>query len=121
MHYFIDAEFACHHCNKLPEGGMSPVLLQKLDELRQRVGAPIIVNSGYRCPEHNAAVGGVWNSQHVAGTAADITCTAVSVDQLADLAAEIGFDGIGRYHQQGFVHVDCRDGGASPNYYQWEG
>ena len=121
MRYFIDGEFACKHCHQLPPGGMSQVLMKKMDELREKAGAPIIVTSGYRCPEHNAAVGGVWNSQHVAGTAADIYCPKLTVDQLADLAVEVGMDGIGRYYRDGFVHVDCRDGGQSPNYYTWEG
>lgn len=121
MKYFSLCEFACHHCGQLPEGGMNPVLLQKLDKLRERLGRPVIVSSGYRCPVHNRNVGGVYNSQHVQGTAADIYCPGVSVEALADMAAEIGFDGIGRYYNQGFVHVDCRDGGRSSGYYTWEG
>lgn len=119
MRYFDLSEFACKHCRQLPANGMSPVLLHKLDELRERIGAPIYVSSGYRCPYHNAVVGGVSNSQHVQGTAADIICNAVSVRRLADEAAAVGFDGIGRYYYEGFVHVDVRDGGESPNYYQW--
>ena len=119
MKYFNLKEFSCKHCGQLPPQGMNKVLLEKLDLLRDRIGAPIIVTSGYRCPEHNAAVGGVSNSQHVQGNAADIVCNAVSVDELADVAAAIGFDGIGRYYSDGFVHVDCRDNGNSQNYYQW--
>ena len=121
MKYFNMCEFECHHCGQLPEGGMTPALLAKLDELRERLGRPVIVTSGYRCSVHNRNVGGVWNSQHVKGTAADIYCPGVSVDTLADMAAEIGFDGIGRYYNQGFVHVDCRDNGNSPGVYRWEG
>lgn len=44
-----------------------------LDPLRQAWGKPIYVNSGYRCPKLNRAVGGVPTSQHVIGQAADIT------------------------------------------------
>lgn len=44
-----------------------------LDPLRERWGRPIRVNSGYRCPELNQAVGGVPTSQHCKGEAADIT------------------------------------------------
>ena len=43
-----------------------------LDPLRSRYGHPIIVNSGYRCPRLNKAVGGAETSQHVSGEAADI-------------------------------------------------
>ena len=46
---------------------------QLLDPIRRRYGAPIIVTSGYRCPALNTAVGGVTNSHHIIGCAADIT------------------------------------------------
>ena len=44
-----------------------------LDPLRDAWGGPIRVNSGYRCPELNKAVGGTPSSQHQHGEAADIT------------------------------------------------
>lgn len=44
-----------------------------LEPLRQLYGLPLRVNSGYRSPALNAAVGGAKNSQHVRGEAADIT------------------------------------------------
>lgn len=40
---------------------------------REALGAPIHVNSGYRSPEVNKAVGGAKNSQHLLGEAADLT------------------------------------------------
>ena len=43
-----------------------------LDKLRSEWGRPIIVTSGYRCKELNAAVGGARYSQHLKGQAADI-------------------------------------------------
>lgn len=43
-----------------------------LQPLRDRVGHPLRINSGYRCPELNRAVGGVATSQHVKGEAVDI-------------------------------------------------
>ncbi|MCQ2581870.1 MAG: D-Ala-D-Ala carboxypeptidase family metallohydrolase [Alphaproteobacteria bacterium] len=119
MKYFSMNEFTCNCCDELPESGMNPVLLEKLDRLRELCGFPILVSSGYRCPIHNQEVGGVKNSQHVQGCAADIYCYYLSVDDLADLAAEVGFDGIGRYYDREFVHVDCRSNGLEPNCYQW--
>lgn len=44
-----------------------------LDPLRAAWGKPIHVNSGYRCPALNKALGGVPASQHMKGEAADIT------------------------------------------------
>ena len=46
--------------------------IEQLDELRRLYGHPIIITSGYRCPELNKAVGGKSNSQHVKGQAADL-------------------------------------------------
>ena len=43
-----------------------------LDKLRDEWGRPIIVTSGYRCKELNAAVGGAHYSQHLKGQATDI-------------------------------------------------
>jgi uncharacterized protein YcbK (DUF882 family) len=44
-----------------------------LDPLREKYGKPIKVNSGYRCPALNKAVGGSKTSHHMTGLAADIT------------------------------------------------
>lgn len=46
-----------------------------LEPLRAAIGRPLIINSGYRCDALNKAVGGVWNSYHRLGLAADIRCT----------------------------------------------
>ena len=45
---------------------------QVLQPLRDHVGVPVMVNSGFRSPDVNKAAGGVWNSQHLTGEAADI-------------------------------------------------
>lgn len=43
-----------------------------LEPLRKHMGRPISISSGYRCPRVNTLVGGVKNSQHMYGQAADI-------------------------------------------------
>jgi hypothetical protein len=43
-----------------------------LEKIRTHFGKPITVNSGYRCPKLNKAIGGAKNSQHLSGQAADI-------------------------------------------------
>ncbi len=42
--------------------------------IRDELGVPVRVNSGYRCPEHNRNIGGSPNSQHMNGNAADLSC-----------------------------------------------
>jgi len=82
-------------------------LIEKLELLRQRFGRSIIINSGYRTPEHNAKVGGSKNSLHVQGKAVDIRkVEGLTIDEMAELAEEIGFDGIGKYNWG--IHVDIR-------------
>lgn len=51
---------------------------QLLDPIREAWGEPIVVSSGYRCKELNALVGGVKNSHHLLGCAADITAPLLS-------------------------------------------
>ena len=47
------------------------LITQLIQPLRDRLGEPIAITSGYRCPEVNRLVGGVVNSQHTRGEAAD--------------------------------------------------
>lgn len=61
---------------------LSPFLRQNLQSLavfleivRLYFGKPIIVTSGLRSAQHNAAIGGVSNSLHLIGKAVDITCS----------------------------------------------
>ena len=48
-------------------------LMSFLDMIRTLWNGPIYVNSGFRCPELNNAIGGAKKSQHMKGQAADIT------------------------------------------------
>lgn len=57
------------------ERNLTALVDNVLDPLREIYGKPITVNSGYRCPELNKAVGGSATSDHVKGFAADITCS----------------------------------------------
>ena len=50
------------------------LLARGLDRVRRLLGHRLEISSGYRCPELNAAVGGVPNSQHAQGLAVDFTC-----------------------------------------------
>ena len=118
--HFAEAEFACRCCGTLPITGISMALLLGLERLRLRIGRPINISSGYRCPDHNRVVGGVWTSQHVNGTAADIYVDGMGVRELANICKQI-FDGVGTYVDSGFVHVDMREGGSVPGYFTWEG
>jgi len=98
----------CKHCGKVgPYAENYSKLVAKLEKLRTAIGnKPIHVLSGYRCPTHNAEVGGATNSYHMQDMAADIYVDGMSVDQVATAAISVGFGGIGRYYDQQFTHVD---------------
>jgi hypothetical protein len=83
-----------------------------LEYIRIRFGKPITVNSGYRGPALNKAIGGAKNSQHLTGQAADIEIKGVSNLELAKwIRDNLEFDQlICEYHtlgisDSGWVHV----------------
>ena len=69
--------------NTVPEGPARQAVIllvtRVLQPLRKAWGGPLVINSGYRSPELNEAVGGVPGSQHVRGEAADIASTFVHI------------------------------------------
>ena len=74
--HFKKVEFACEcrgrYCNGYPGGNTSAKLLGILESLRSYYGKPITVTSGQRCPTYNRQIGGISNSAHIYGKAADI-------------------------------------------------
>ena len=117
--HFSRAEMACKCCGELPENGISQALLDGLEKLRTAIGdKPINVTNAYRCQHHNQEVGGVRDSQHVLGKAADIWVEGYSSYRLGGICEEI-FDGVGIYIDDDFVHVDMRDDGKSVGKYTW--
>lgn len=71
-----------------------------LDVIRLKWGKPIRVNCGYRCEILNKAVGGVSNSEHLYGMAADITTgSKVLNKQLFELIKEMGVKGEVKWRQ----------------------
>lgn len=107
---FEEMEFACNcGCNTLR---LNPALVVMLEKLRSKLGnRPVTINSGYRCPDHNRAVGGAKHSQHLLGGAADIVVGGASPERVASAAIELDFSGVGRYSN--FTHVDIRTGGRA--------
>lgn len=85
-----------------------------LDPIRRIWGKPIIVNSGYRCPKLNAAVGGSATSQHMKGEAADITAGDPTKNkELFDMIAQsaIPFDQLIDEKNYRWIHVSYRPNG----------
>lgn len=82
--------------------------MDALQALRNRLGAPIVLTSAYRSPQHNQRVGGAPRSRHMLAEAFDIVIAGHDPLEVELFARECGFHGIGRYPDQGFIHVDIR-------------
>ena len=118
MKYFAMKEFECKDRCEMPSevrANIVALVENVLDPARERLGMVITVNSGYRCPKHNLAVGGVKNSQHMKGEAADVRSVQGSGFTVQDLARVIVANG--RWDQMilypTFVHVSWKRNGPN--------
>lgn len=87
-------------------------LAHNLQVLRDHLGEPVRILSGYRSPEHNRRIGGARNSRHLLAQAADISVRSKTPRQLAAIierliaTKQMKQGGLGVY--PGFVHYDVR-------------
>ena len=111
---FTKQEFESKDGSPMPDDVLSNVikLATQLQIIRDAIDEPLHINSAYRSPEHNKRIGGVKNSQHVFGKAADLTTKNLTPEQLHYVIEELINDGnllqggLGLYN--GFVHYDIR-------------
>lgn len=98
IEYFDRSEFKCKcggkYCNGYP-AEPDERMVRIADQLRKNLGVPITIVSGLRCKTWNAIQGGVANSQHMYGEAADIYAKGVSQSRVE---AELDKIGGVRYH-----------------------
>lgn len=109
---FTYDELACPCCGDLL---INEVFLKTLQEIRDRVGRPFFITSGFRCDEHNEKVGGAITSRHLKGFAVDISTNKWSSDDLHYLLFELCATtiqnystGVGIYPKH--IHFDLRSG-----------
>lgn len=114
--HFNVREFRCK-CGKTHDTEINPNLVTNLEKLYRALScSKIIVTSGYRCPDHDKAVGGNGTGQHTKGNAADIICygqdgSIISSKKVACKAQDIVFRGIGNIDRTyTAIHVDVRAG-----------
>lgn len=119
--HFNAHEFRCS-CGKIHETLISSELIEKLEALYTTLNcSKIIVTSGYRCPDHDKAVGGTSSGQHTKGTAADVCCYGqdgqpISSKTVCCKAQDLGFGGIANITSSyQYTHLDVRTG------YRWLG
>jgi zinc D-Ala-D-Ala carboxypeptidase len=116
--YFKPAEIACRGTGMILLTNESRDALQRLDALREAMGHPLIVTSGFRTEQHNKNVGGARASKHMHGIAFDISMANVDPHLFEAEARKAGFVSFGIYPPQkptgskNFIHIDTalRDG-----------
>lgn len=114
IEYFDREEFKCKcggkYCNGYPTEP-DERMVRTVNQLRKNLGVPITIVSGLRCRTWNAIQGGVSNSQHMYGEAADIYAKGVSQSRVEQELDKIG--GV-RYHYaitgSSNVHFDVPKG-----------
>ncbi len=109
---------ARHHIDNTPDANAKENLRylcnHVLEPLREEYGAPIIINSGFRCVAVNQLVGGVKNSQHLKGEAADIHLPSIAAGQqmFRILKQQRNFDQLIWEHTRDcttyWIHVSCK-------------
>ena len=114
---FSIAELACRCHGRFCNGQYwhDPAFLDGLQALREQIGTPLIISSGHRCAQWNAAVGGAPLSMHKS-IAADISLSGHDRFGLREVAEALGFTGIGLGKK--FIHIDQR---ANPAHWYYKG
>ena len=103
LRYFDTSEFDCPIAGQGDK--MDKNFLKLLDEARHIADVPFRITSGYRCPEHNKAVGGVPGSSHTKFVACDIHCDNSARRYLiVSSLMKVGLRRIGI--SDNFIHVD---------------
>lgn len=103
---FKPEEMACRCGRCIGHALMHARFMQRLQAMRDRVG-PIVVTSGYRCPDHPAERRKEKPGAHAQGRAADLLCRDAGPRfRLIEAALAVGMTGIGV--ASGFIHVDDR-------------
>jgi zinc D-Ala-D-Ala carboxypeptidase len=90
--------------DKKQENYIRLLVTNVLQPLRDLLGSPVVITSGYRPPWLNAMIGGSENSQHMKGQAADFVAPGVSIGSLIVAAQELPFDQLINEFDQ-WVHV----------------
>lgn len=97
--------------SKAVKARLSALVEHILDPIREHYGKPVIVTSGYRCPELNRAIGGSTTSDHCAGAAADFTVAGVSNYEVCEwIRDNLDFRQlIYEFGESGWVHCSYLD------------
>ena len=104
--HFKVQEFACKDGSQVVF--IDDYLVSILDILRNQVGKPVYINSGYRTPTRNKAINGAKYSYHMRGMAADIRVEGMTAKEIANKLDKIIPNECGIIVYSTWVHIDTR-------------
>jgi zinc D-Ala-D-Ala carboxypeptidase len=115
---FTKEEFDCSetNCNEMRDS-----FLALLQQLRDELGEPLQITSGYRDPRHSIEASKEAPGVHTRGLACDIACDGQKAFRIVQIAIKLGFTGIG-VKQKGhgrFIHLDTYTGSPRPNIWSY--
>jgi len=100
-------EFECPCCNRVM---IHPRLVRILQLVREHLGRPVKINSGFRCDRHNNYIGGSEFSRHLIGEAVDVTVVSDKyAKEFIDMLMEYQEDVKYKYHEHmAYIHVELK-------------
>jgi zinc D-Ala-D-Ala carboxypeptidase len=104
---FRVSEFDCQHCGAR---GIQQAFVEQLQALRDAIGKPLVVKSGYRCSKHPVEAKKAKPGRHAEGIAADLRAIGAPLSTLYRTVLKDfpEFTGIGVAPHQGYIHLDTR-------------
>jgi hypothetical protein len=125
--HFSESELQCKcGCERME---FTDAAVERLEKLRLAAGFPIIINSAYRCPDHNVEVSstgpdGPHTKVGLDNITVDIKAYGAKAYRLVTIAPGYGFTGIGAKQngpkEKRFIHLDCiMPGGLAPRPWVW--
>ena len=120
MKYFTEQELECQHCG---ERKIDPDFMAIIEDMREELGFPFVVTSGYRCKDHPIEARKREPGSHSTGLAIDINVFGENAFKLTQLEITSGIKRIGwnqkGEHNKRFVHLDIAESSGLPSPTIW--
>ena len=118
MSYFSEKELSCSHCG---ENKFDPLFLATLNTIREELGFPMPITSGYRCPNHPIEVAKSIPGSHAQGKAVDVAVSRAQAFELIKVSLKHEVIGLG-VAQKGsgrFIHLDMASNKTRPTIWSY--
>lgn len=109
--HFSSKEFDCKCRNATCQDyQLDRKLIDVLEQVREHFNTAVMVTSGYRCPAHNAQIGGAKASFHMLGKAVDFVVKNKTITEVFEYLDQLYPQSLGLIDERSWVHLDTRNG-----------